>query len=599
MDLLERLARSVGQDPDEARANSKLGKLLRRNGVRGGSEFERIKQLPRKPEDPERVELLAQLLTQAYRTPWGEMKLRPIQALALEQLHDCKGLLTPIPVGGGKTLVTLLAPKVLGAKRPVLLIPAKLRRKTLLDLAELRRHWQIQPPRLLHYEIVSHPKHATILERLQPDLILCDEVHKLKNLRVAVTKRVSRYMKDSPDTVFVALSGTITTRSLREYAHLSAWALGDTLSPVPTTWGALEEWADALDVKVPDGRRLAPGVLTELMNDAEREEARGDELKAVRKAYRRRLTESYGVVATGHVEVACSLNIDALEPNYSAETEEAFAHMARLWETPDGWPISDGATYWRHARELACGFYYVWDPRPPDEWLAARKAWCSACREILKHNRANLDTEFQVISALDQGRYKHAIASGLLAEWRAVRDSFEPNTVARWIDDGVIQVAGNWLKKTGGIAWVEHRAFGERLEDETGYPYYGPKGKSRDGRIIEKAEGPIIASVRANSEGRNLQAWNEGLIVSCTPNGAVYEQLLGRMHRTGQEADEVSFTILCGCIQAWQGFESARADARYIEASTGQNQKLNYADVTWPSATEAAQKTSARWQSAT
>lgn len=600
MSLLEQLARSVGDDPEKAKANSKFGRLLRRNGVRGGSEFERVFNLPRQPEDTVRAELLAQLLTQKYRTPWGEMDLRLIQALALEQLHDCRGLLAPIRVGGGKTLVTLLAAKVLGARRPVLLIPAKLRRKTLLDAAELRRHWQIQMPRILHYETLSHPKHADILERLQPDLLICDEVHKLKNLRTAAcAKRVGRYMKANLGCTFAALSGTVTTRSLHEYAHLSAWALGDTLSPVPTTWGPLHEWADALDVQVPDGRRLAPGVLSQFMDDAEREEAAQDELQAVRKAYRRRLVESYGVVATGDVQVSCSLSIDALEPTYTAETEEAFAHMGRLWETPDGWPISDGATYWRHARELACEFYYVWDPRPPDEWLAARKAWCSACREILKHNRIQLDTEFQVVTALDQGRYKHAVASGLLAEWRAVRDSFEPNSEPRWTGDRVLQLAGQWLDQTGGIAWTEHTAFGERLEEETGYPYYGPQGRSRGGLIIEKASGPIIASIRANSEGRNLQAWNQGLVVSLPPNGAAVEQLLGRMHRDGQQADEVEFTVLCGCVQAWAGFESARADARYIEASTGQNQKLNYADVTWPSATEAAQKTSVRWQTAT
>ena len=600
MDLLERLARSVGQDPDEAKANSKLGKLLRRNGVRGGAEFERVFQLPRRPNDESRGKLLARLLTQALRTPWGEMELRPIQALALEQLHDCRGLLAPIRVGGGKTLVTLLAPKVLGSRRPVLLIPAKLRRKTLLDIAQLRRHWQIQAPRILHYETLSHPKHADALERLQPDLLLADEAHKLKNLRTAAcAKRVNRYMQAHPDCLFAPLSGTVTTRSLHEYAHLSLWALGDVLSPVPTTWSALNEWADALDVKVPDGRRLAPGVLARFMDNAERQEAITDELSAVRKAYRRRLTESYGVVATGDVQVSCSLTIEALEPKYNEATEDAFAHMARLWETPDGWPIAEGATYWRHARELACGFYYVWDPRPPDEWLAARKAWCSVCREILKHNRAALDTEFQVISALDQGRYKHAVASQLLAEWREVRDSFKPNTVPRWIDDSVLELAGRWLDQRAGIVWVEHSAFGERLEDETGYPYYGPQGRSRGGLIIEKAEGPIIASIRANSEGRNLQAWSEGFVVSLPPNGAATEQLLGRMHRDGQEADEVSFTVLCGCVQAWAGFESARADARYIEASTGQNQKLNYADVTWPSATEAASKTSARWQNAT
>src|SRR4030042_934287 len=69
-------------------------------------------------------------LSEALRLAGSEAVLRPVQAAALEELHDMRGLFGSIRVGGGKTLVSLLAPVVLGSVRPLLIIPAALRDKT-------------------------------------------------------------------------------------------------------------------------------------------------------------------------------------------------------------------------------------------------------------------------------------------------------------------------------------------------------------------------------------------------------------------------------------------------------------------------------------
>lgn len=53
------------------------------------------------------------------------------------------GLFGPIPVGEGKTLISLLAPYLLQAQRPVLLLPAMLVEKTHRERAELSKHWHI------------------------------------------------------------------------------------------------------------------------------------------------------------------------------------------------------------------------------------------------------------------------------------------------------------------------------------------------------------------------------------------------------------------------------------------------------------------------
>jgi len=163
--------------------------------------------------------------------------------------------------------------------------------------------------------------------------------------------------------------------------------------------------------------------------------------------------------------------------------------------------------------------------------------------------------------------------------WKAIRDTFVPNQEAVWISDGTLRFAADWLRRNDGICWTEHVAFGRRLSEMTGLPYYAAKGLDAQKRMIEDGKGPCIASVAANSEGRNLQQWSKSLVISCQPSGSLYEQLLGRTHRDGQEADEVSYEIMLACKEQMDGFYQALSDARYLQDSLGSPQKLLYADV--------------------
>src|SRR5262245_65169047 len=95
--------------------------------VRATAEVARILALPRR--DPSASEVTDEL-TGLLRTSRGTMRLRPVQALALHDLGVYGGAFCPIGVGEGKTLITLLAPYVLEAQRPLLLLPAALIEKT-------------------------------------------------------------------------------------------------------------------------------------------------------------------------------------------------------------------------------------------------------------------------------------------------------------------------------------------------------------------------------------------------------------------------------------------------------------------------------------
>jgi hypothetical protein len=672
------------------------------------------------------------------------MDLRLLQTAALQAIHDVGGMLGPIRVGGGKTLLSYLAGVVLDARRTLLMVPAKLQEKTHRDFALLRRHWQA-PSRLeiMSYELLSRDRGLAELKIYSPDLIIADEAHKFKAPRSVCTKRMHRYLtQQQPETKYVDMSGTITKRSILEYYHRQNWAIPDGLQPLPRKYPEARDWADAIDKKNNLFERLLPGALTQLCTDDEAIELSNDPRRAtriLRQAYCRRLMSAPGVVGTeDQFDGVMALIIQGHEIDPGDAVIEAFRGLRDDWALPDGQPIDQPTTLWRHARELAQGFYYTWWSQkgfneclwqiqkkegfttsneiklknvdnnlrnlgsvilkkcvlmtekdtalvqacarlrsgrnenssgiygpgtaslsintnsstqntmvpvisankkevkgpparaagevvlrlittteqarfggcsvplaiersecwemilraypvllsilqeaidaaaPPRDWLAARRAWAATVRQILK-NYHDIDSPMLAARAIDQGRLIWAREP--LEAWRIIKDSFTPNPVAEWIDTACLEAVAAWAKEHRGLIWVHEKAFGERLSRETGLPYYGARGLYQN-RPIEAETNTCIASIAANSEGRNLQHFAQNLVVSCPPGGAVWEQMVGRTHRDGQDADEVTFDVLLSCYEQWDVFRQARRDAEYIEHTTAQAQKLNFADVT-------------------
>ncbi len=566
--------------------------LLGQPGVEFTADLQRILACQRRVWANDDVERLAEWLTQHLKTPGGREKLRPIQAVALWELAQRKALFGVIRVGAGKTLISLLARFMVPSQRPLLLTKASLIGKTEREMLQLARHWRMpRDLRIISYELLGRPQSVQLLQQYRPDLIICDEAHKLRNPRAAVTRRVARYMSANPDTICAIMSGTLTKRSLRDYSRLLRWSLKPMLAPIPQRENELEEWADALDEKVNPLRRLDVGALLYLCGPEENDAP--DPLSAARRGFFRRLVQTPAVVATPQTPLDCSLTIAAAEPELSPAVDSAVRHLRDDYETPDGWPFSDAITLWRHIRELALGFYYRWNPRPPDEWLMPRRAWASECREIIKHSR-RYDSEGQVAAEIVRGN----IQSQAYWAWKAVEKSFEPNTECVWLDDSVVRYAGDWAKKAPGIVWCEHVEFARKLSEYAKLDYYGRGGLAeRTGRPIEgHAPGEsLIASIASNSEGRNLQAWSRNLIVSPMPNGPQWEQCLARTHRDGQTADEVSFDVIMTCIEHYGAIDQAQRDARYCHQTQGQLQKLLYADMVFPPEAEVISRRGPRW----
>jgi hypothetical protein len=542
--------------------------------VTASSEFRRIDSLPRRTWEAE-AEHFQKVLTDEFRTLAGKMTLRIVQAVAIAEAVLYGGAFCPIGVGGGKALISLLAPLAMDSKRPLLVVPAQLREQTnRFVIPQMKQHWKLHPNlRVIGYSELSLEKNAQMLEEYRPDLIILDECHRLKNKKAGRTRRVLRYFKEHPETRCVAMSGTVSSRSIKDYAHIIEWCLGGG-SPVPLRWQELTEWADCVDTKVPDDRRVGPGALRKWCDEGEN----------VRQGFRRRLVQTPGVIASKEGALGTSLQILQFgRLIIPVRIQFEIDKMRNTWETPNGDIITEAVELWRHIRELALGFYYRWDPPAPRDWLDARRAWKSCVRGTLKVSK-DFDTELQVWNAAKNKNsllgYNFVPVYDAWKAWSKIKDTFKPNPVAEWLDDFALRACGQWLNQSvwkendKRIVWVEHRAFGEALA-KRGWDYFG----AGDNRILDTQQTAIVASIAAHGEGKNLERFSKNLIVSPPASGKVWEQVLGRTHRPGQEADEVTCEVFLDVPECRESFEQARRDAKYLEDSLGNVQKLNYADI--------------------
>lgn len=570
--------------------NTNLGRTVRSQyGVAKSREWKRINALPRRRwESAPDLAQLCDLLTRYMRpegfTPTGDterdMPLRPVQAAILRDAAELKGAVGPIRVGGGKTLVSALAPELMGAERPILLVRSRLVKKTLKALDHIRKIYRVHPElRVISYEDLSRAKNENLLWELRPDLIISDEAHRIKY--GARRKRVEAYFNDFPQTMYLPMSGTLTKRSLKDMHHHFLWAMKPRLCPLPIHWPTLTDWSDAVDSlkKNELERRVAPGALLDWCEEGE----------TPRQGLHRRLVETPGIVAS-LLEDDCnaSITITKWPARLPAELSGAIAKLRSDWETPNGDICAEAVDVWRHARELSSGFYYRWDPPAPREWMDARRAWNSFVRHITKRGRWNGQRA-------DSRLLVENIASRLTSqpdeyrEWVRVRDSFKPNTVAEWVSYDVVEAAVEWLlrkKEPPGICWVEHVEAQKEIAKRAGVELYGA---GRDD--IEEATGPIVASIAAQAEGNNLQhSYHRNLIFAPPSSGDTWEQLIGRTHRFGQKADDVSFEVALPCDDLRDSFAQALADSRYLNDVQGP-QKLCVADITIEGLTPPDQKT--------
>jgi hypothetical protein len=585
--FLTSLLKSAGPAPiSKVASPTKLSDFLKESATPPQEEWTRIANIPRTfGYDGSLVDWV--------HLDKSAVELRPLQKAALACIQEEGGLFGPIPVGFGKTLIAWLAPVVARAKRPLIMMPSHMVESFTAEVNRFRHHFRqgVREPEIRSYAILSSRKQSTLLEDLRPDMIIGDEAHTLRNEESSRGIRLRRYLHKYPDTKVVLLSGTFVDKKLSDLAELTHFCLGErNFIPVDTHYHDI--WKQCVDL---DGRpsethwkAFQPLVHAEGM---EYGASRTDESrrKVARRAVASRMSSTPGVVMSEEVSSAVPLFMHRVDMDVPCPVEDLIETLEVGGQTPDGDDIIiEDSQKARLTKTLSLGFFHRWAWEQvggrDEEWLMARRSWSRALRlEISENAREHYDSAALIEGEVQRTLRKNPGEPGMLYNawrgWVPHKEKLQPPTVPVWVDYFVFIAISKWLsaQTRPTIVWYQHQVVGEMLA-QMGLEVYG------GGTSQPAFEGKhIAASISVHGTGKNLQAWDQMLVIEPPSSGKTWEQLIGRTHRQGQNAPRVDVFVLCHTEVLNKAVDKAIEEAEFTCDLTGCVQRLQRA--TWEKTT--------------
>lgn len=561
------------------RWSSAAPKLVSAEAAR--TEMDRILRIKREALEDTGADL-SRKWTEALRKHPNAPPLRPIQGVALEVASRAaapKGMIGNVTVGGGKTLIFALIPQVTQVERPVLLLEPSLVEPAQREWWLWAKHYWFEPPNVLPYSILSSPQGTDVLERMSPGAVLADECQALKAYTAARTRRFLRYMVANPHVRFFGLTGTLTTTSIKDYAHLAELALREE-TPIPLVDDLLDLWASVLSAEgEPNGRayyHLRPLAKWAGVPEPKEDCKEAEKKAAFQNAYSERWHQTPGTVNTSGS--SCDARIELRGHRFALPDalKDAMREARSGWVRPDGVEIVDGLDMARVMKQMSMGFYYIWDWPDGEEdkdYVEARRAWGRGAHGwVERHGRRGLDSP----GLLDKSLAKSGTPEELLGDWNTwqkQKEKPDPPTKAVWIDYTPVLEAVAWASQhERAILWFSNNAVGEALQD-FGIPTLWAG-------VPDPKRTPVVAlSIAVYHRGFNLQAWDTQLVMEPPTSGAIWEQLIGRTHRYGQQSDVIHIDVMQHAWPLVRAMARARDRSRYIEASSKQPQKLLMANM--------------------
>lgn len=469
------------------------------------------------------------------------------------------------------------------------------------------------------YSLLSAQDAWDVLRFIDPGIIIADEAHRLANSRAARTNRIMEFWKKKPDSELVLLSGTLTRKSIKDYHHLARKSLGEG-NFLPNSTSLMHEWAAVIDAQ---GGSTSTGPLMPVIrwareNFPEDSNRLSDDQAGFRHAFRLRLGSTPGVVSSGDASIPTSITFctrpikdHKRNPSWT-RLQELIDKVEQAWMTPNDDPIDFAIHKFKWHFELTAGFYNQLSWPTTDQYakrknisvaeaqetldkavvhLMAERGYLSELRKWLDEEaRPGLDTPLLVGKnmSLHKGR---DVGKNLYECWKYMHDCDFPGRPDRdeqavRVCDYKIMAALEWAfslpKNDGAIIWFFHNEVGRWLHDEfvaSGIPtVLCMAGQEGNESILDKANGnkKILASIMAHGEGKNLQHFEHQFFVQWPRPAIIAEQTLGRLHRSGQKADELFVYIPTTTEFDEVNFAATVNDALYIHQTLGTKQKLIY-----------------------
>lgn len=457
------------------------------------------------------------------------------------------------------------------------------------------------------YSLLSTKDTNSLLEAIEPEGIICDEAHLLANMHSARTKRLFRYI-ESRQPWGVALSGTITSKAVKDYQHLTTWTLRNN-SPLPLSRPLAEEWGLTIDAEAVVGMRPHGGLETL------RQWAQGnfpDELFETdpttadyRKAYRLRLSHSKGVVSSGADSLGTSLTLcnrpvaNHEKHNDWLKLKELLDGVTQRWVTPNGDEIDHAIHTWKWIYELSAGFYnqLLWpepSSRHSQEEIDAAIAhhelgqvYHSALRGYLQRSRnPDTDTPFKVGSHFQMHKGAGNLPYPLYeawAEWKSAAFEGMPVRYSKPVRvcDYKIAAACMWAFELpageGGIIWCHNLELAAWVHESLSSCGLKSIALPSDEQIENPNAGKdgtiMVLSIKRYCEGKNLQHFQHQAVLQWPRQARTAEQMLGRTHRTGQKSDELFVYSFDTLDEDHLNRAASISDSLYIHQSLGVAQK--------------------------
>jgi len=476
------------------------------------------------------------------------------------------------------------------------------------------------------HSLMSAKDASDVLNNIDPSLVIVDEADGFARITSARTKRLmALYATEKGeltcDRQLVAVSGTLTRKKLPDFAHLMNAAAKDK-SPLPLVGTMVVEWSAMIDSQAPSetggGGPLIPLCRWAQMNfPSEKVE---HSLPGLRKAFRLRMETSPAVVKCGDdlgtslLLKNCPVPVDAADPNWQ-KLQEMISDVEERWVAPNGDELDYAMAKWKWLNELTAGFYnnLYW---PASEVVAQRRGMSLSqaedllTRSVAHHTAGNeyarelrrylgenppahRDTPMLVGSYMANhgGADMPEDLYGTWQKWRSLdfEGRLERDSAVVRVCDYKIRAAVAWMieqqrRDHGGLVWYYHQGIGEWLVEqakvagvEVLHCAAGEAGGDtvRDPANVDRI---CIVSIPAHHRGKNLQHHQHQYIVEWPRPASMAEQMLGRVHRSGQQADHLTVVTTTTTMQDKMTFAACLLDALYAHQTSGLRQKLVYCD---------------------
>lgn len=484
------------------------------------------------------------------------------QASAAADYQRLGGLFIGLDPGAGKSYA--LSRIAATCRRPLVVAPAAAVRQTMAQFESygvrcaLAKDWGPEPlgawppgpgpvaVTFASYTWLTRAEQADFFERFRPSDVLMDEFHEARGLANSARKRLERYLVAEPAVRVAVSTASPMSGRVHDFAFGLRWALrAGVRGLVPETRSGL----DALEARL-----------------AASPEARAD--------FRRRLEATPGVYLdvgdVGRYPGEVVLRVVRREPALV---------LPATWELPNGFLVESAAHASDLERQLAWGFYPEYDPRPSDEYLAARRRWGAIVRRVVSTGQADTELQVRALRPTEYAEWAAAeAAEGELTEavpvWGGPPSG--PATLKHALAKHLYApMQPRMSGVTPTLVWAHHRALQTEAAQQLGVPLFREGARSASGEYLPEYRGNLaVASNEACYQSLNLQHFSHNLFLQPESDPEWWKQAIGRTARQGQTAPRVTADLVVSCPADERALRTAVERATIVFETTGKKNPL-------------------------